>query len=89
VHLAPESRALAVNSSSQSCIADVLARESSADNVNGLEVVDSALSNVCISLRIGEMFRQYLSAILVNFNLPNRLESRTLKPKIETAYASE
>jgi hypothetical protein len=35
------------------------------------------------------MPRQHLSAILVNLNLPHRLESRSLKPEIEAAYTGE
>jgi hypothetical protein len=69
--------------------AEGLARESSGDNINGLEVMASALSDVAKPLCCWEMSLKHPPAIFVNFYLPNRLKSCPLKPKIKSTYASE
>jgi hypothetical protein len=78
-----------VDSGALSGVADVLAGESSAEDVNGWQVVGTALSDVGESLRSWKVFCQHAATVGVNFNLPSSSNSRSLKAKVKPSYASK
>lgn len=70
-------------------VADVLAGESSAEDVNGWQVVGTAFSDVGESLGTRKVFLQDAATVGVNFNLPHSSNSCAFKSKIETPDARE
>jgi hypothetical protein len=61
-------------------VADVLAGKPSDDDINWLEVVASCISNIGNApICVREILCQYLAAIVVAFDLPNRLKSSSLE----------
>jgi hypothetical protein len=70
-----------------SSIADVLAWESTTDDVNRCEVSRSTFSDVGESLRVGKVLLQDSATVGVNFNLPYSSNSCSLEAKIESSNA--
>ena len=81
----PQSTTLTIDARSLSGVADVLAREPPADEVNGFEVVFSDFSHIFVSLHMGPVFFKYLAAERVNLDLPRTLHSGAFEAKVESA----
>jgi len=78
----PKARASALNPGPLSGLAEVLARESSADEVNGLKVCSGKLSDVSIAFHSRPAGLQELCAIFVDLNLPSNLKTGPLQAKL-------
>lgn len=63
--------------------------ESAADNVNWIEVVGSAFSDVIESLHVGPVLGEYLLAERVNFHLPLALHPGPLESQVKPANAGK
>lgn len=86
----PESRAISFDDSgSASGVTDVLTGESSADNIDPLEVSNSDMMHILVTGDVRPVFRQNGAAVLVFLNLPQYTESRSLEPELETSDAAE
>jgi hypothetical protein len=82
--LEKQSGAIAVKSCPKPGVGNILARESTADNVDSFKVVASALADVALSMDVRPMFGEHSVCVVVNFHLPFADHSGPLKPKIET-----
>lgn len=76
---------LAFDSGALSGVGDVLAGKSAADDINPRQ--RGTLANVRESLRVGEVFGEDAAAVGVDFDLPDRFDSRALESKIEASDA--
>jgi hypothetical protein len=70
-------------------VADVLAGESTANNIDGLEIVLPNFSNIFKPFGFWEMALQHFAAVWIDFHLPERLESSTLEAKINSTNPGE
>ena len=75
-----------MNSSSPSCVADVLARKAAGDKFDWLKIVNSAFSDISKSLHAWPMFFKDTIGIIINLNLPSTLKARTFKPQVNSTY---
>jgi hypothetical protein len=73
----------------ESCIADVLARKPSADNVDRFCLWRLPCSDVVMLFDIWPAFGQIDSALIVNFHLPFADHSSPLEPKVKSANPRE
>jgi hypothetical protein len=89
MELRPQSASFTIDSRSFSDVADVLARESAADEVNGFEVVVSNVSDIFVSPYVRPVLLKNLEAIWINLYLPRTFHPRTFKTKIEAADSRE
>lgn len=100
--LAPQSAAFAVDPSSLSGVADVLAGESAAKDVNPRDAIKVSavvafvrflatadVSDVGKLLGTGEMAGQHIPAVGINLHLPESLDSRALESKVEPSNPRE
>jgi hypothetical protein len=69
-HLGPESAALSVDSDSLASNGNILAGETACDDINGPEIVLSAIADIPEALRRWEVLRKDFIAKLVNLHLP-------------------
>jgi hypothetical protein len=70
-------------------LADRLARESTANNINCSEVVFSAFSDIFKPLHIGPMLRQHSPTIIINLNLPSASHPGPVEAKVEATNTRE
>src|SRR6266850_1555495 len=100
VHFSPRpSAAFAVHSSLVSGMADVLAVKPAADDVNPRKLeslstefvvagtMSTTVSDIAESLGVWEVLCKHSSAVVINFDLPDRLDSRAFKAKVESPYS--
>jgi hypothetical protein len=88
--LEPKAAVSTLKASSSASKRDVGAGESTADNVNGLEVVGSDCSNVIVSNSGRPVFLQDIATPLVSFCLPDCFtEPRPFKSKVKAADTTE
>jgi hypothetical protein len=87
--LTPESRAFAVDADSLAGVADVLAGESSTNDVNRCEIVFPAFSDVVKALRSREVPCEDTPSVIFNFDLPDGFNSRSFKAKVESSDTTE
>lgn len=66
-----------------------LAGETCGNEINGLEVVCSAVSNVSKPGNMGPVFFEYFCRIIVNLRLPLADHPRLLQAQIQAAYSGE
>jgi hypothetical protein len=85
----PQSAAFAVDSRPLASVRNILAGESSADDVNGSEVIDSAFSDIAEPLGVREMAFEHSPAVIVDFDLPDGFDSRALEAKIKSSDSAE
>gem|GEM_PF-2477638 len=81
----PQAGTFAFNSGSLSCIANVLAGEASADEIDRWEVVSSDLSHVSESDCIWPVSFKDLCRIVIHLYLPDCSHPCSLKPKLQAA----
>jgi len=82
-------------------MADVLAVKPAADDVNPRKLeslstefvvagtMSTTVSDIAESLGVWEVLCKHSSAVVINFDLPDRLDSRAFKAKVESPYSSE
>jgi hypothetical protein len=87
--LKPKARASALDSGSFSGLAEILAGESSADEVNGFEFRSGEFSDVSITLYSWPVLCESSSAPVVNLDLPAALEAGPFETEVDAAYPSE
>ena len=87
--LEPESAALASESGAFSGEADVLARESSAQEVNRLNRVPIDFTDIAITGDGWPVFGEDSLTVGVNFNLPRDFKTGSGKAKIKSSYSGE
>jgi hypothetical protein len=75
-----QSTSLAIKTCPESGVGNVLAGETSADDIDGLEVVRPALADVSLSVDGWPVFRKHSVCILVDLHLPLALHACTLEP---------
>lgn len=80
--LSPQSRLFPVNSSAESCCADVLAREPSAEHVTGREVVGADGSHVVEAGDVGPMLREDLGRIRVTLHMKHGCHAGALEAEL-------
>jgi hypothetical protein len=73
--------------SSFSAEGDWLAGESTAEDIDAGEVVSPALADIAETFCVREVFREHSSAVVIDFDLPQRFDSRSLEAKIESPNA--
>jgi hypothetical protein len=66
-----------------------LAREPTTDNVNGFEVVLSALSDIPLPVNLWPMLGENPVCVVVNFHLPFADHSSPLKTKVKPTDSGE
>jgi hypothetical protein len=66
-----------------------LAGKSSANNIDSLKVMPSALLNISLSVDSWPMFGEHFSCVIIDFYLPFANHAGSLKAKIEAANACE
>lgn len=66
-----------------------MAGEATADQIDGLEIVDADIPHVAESLRVGEVLLEDGEAVGILLDLPNRAHPASLEPEIETADSCE
>jgi hypothetical protein len=90
VHFPPKAGPLPSQTGSTSCQADVLARESSADDVGISEIVSSNCFDVIESLRFRPVLCKYVPAKIILLNLPDCFaDARNLETYLESTDARE
>jgi hypothetical protein len=86
---APQPGPFAFDSGTLPGVADVLAREPSADNIRSLKAFSRECFNVVPLRHVGPVFRQYLPAVRVNFHLPHAPHSGSLEAEVKATDASK
>jgi hypothetical protein len=66
-------------------LADRLAREPPADEIDRLEVVRSDIPHVLVARHVRPVLLEYPPAVRVQLHLPHDLHPRPLQPKVEAA----
>jgi hypothetical protein len=88
--LVPEAASSTSEASSLARGADVLAGESSADEIDGFEISSTNAADIIEPLRLGPVLRENREAQLVLLDLPDRLaNARHLQAQLEPADAAE
>jgi hypothetical protein len=87
--LPPEAGSFAVESGALSRVADVLAGEAPADEIDRLEVVASDIANVLQLGNVGPVLRQHALAERVNLDLPPYFHPGALQAEFHATDTSE
>jgi hypothetical protein len=87
--LRPKTRTLSLNTCASSCVAEVLARESTAENVDRLNVIAPQLAYVVVDRHVRPVLGKNLLAEGVLLAEPCGLKASPFQPKVEAANARE
>jgi hypothetical protein len=84
-----QSGSFAVKSCPESGVGNILAGESTADNIDGLQVVFPTLPDVSLSVDVWPMFCEDSACIIINLHLPFAGHASAFKTKVKAADAGE
>jgi hypothetical protein len=87
--LGPKTRAGAIETSSSSGSAEVLAGEAAADEIDRVEVAGADVSHVFEALGVGELAGEDGAAVGVLLDLPRDAHPAALEPELEAADSRE
>jgi hypothetical protein len=71
------------------CVTKGLAGVSARDEIDGLKVVGSDITDILITGNVGPVLREHAPTKWVDFDLPRAFHPGPLKPKIEAADTGE
>jgi hypothetical protein len=87
--LKPEAATFSAKSSPFPCEADILARKSAAQEINGFNSRPVGGSNVSVSGNVGPMLGEHSLTVGVDFNLPCDFKTGSFKSKVKSSYPSK
>jgi hypothetical protein len=87
--LKPKAAARALDTGAFSGLAEVLAWESSADEIDGFEFRAAKFADIAIALYLWPVLGQYLQAVRIVFDLPAALHAGALQAQIDSADSRE